>query len=66
MIIDHLTYVCSVAWPLNESDAGVDFVLVKKPRPFFVYNAVLTLSSRNLYKKGSEVSIGTRSTLGLL
>ena len=38
----------------------------KTPAFFYVYNAVFTLSSRNLYKKGSEVSIGTRSTPGLL
>ena len=26
-VIDHFTVVCLVAWPLNESEAGVDFVL---------------------------------------
>ena len=25
---DHFTVVCLVAWPLNESEAGVDLVLV--------------------------------------
>ena len=25
--IDHFTVVCLVAWPLNESEAGVDLVL---------------------------------------
>ena len=27
--IDHFTVVCSVAWPLNESEAGVDLVLIE-------------------------------------
>ena len=26
--IDYLTVVCLVAWPLNESEAGVDLVLI--------------------------------------
>ena len=25
--IDHFTVVCLVAWPLNESEAGVDLVI---------------------------------------
>ena len=25
---DHFTVVCLVAWPLNESEAGVDLVLI--------------------------------------
>ena len=27
-LIDHFTAMCLVAWPLNESEAGVDLVLV--------------------------------------
>ena len=27
--IDHFTVVCLVAWPLSESEAGVDLVLIK-------------------------------------
>ena len=27
--IDHFTVVCLVAWPLNESEAGVDLVLLE-------------------------------------
>ena len=53
--IDHLTVVCSVAWPLNESDVGVDLVNVN--------DAVVMLISRNLHKKSSDVSIETRSNL---
>ena len=28
-VIDHFTVVCLVAWPLNESEAGVDLVLME-------------------------------------
>ena len=28
-IIDHFTVVCLVAWPLNESETGVDLVLIE-------------------------------------
>ena len=27
--IDYFTVVCLVAWPLSESEAGVDFVLIQ-------------------------------------
>ena len=27
--IDHFTVVCFVAWPLNESETGVDLVLIE-------------------------------------
>ena len=29
ILIDHFTVVCLVAWPLNESEAGVDLVLIE-------------------------------------
>ena len=28
-LIDYFTVVCLVAWPLNESEAGVDLVLIE-------------------------------------
>ena len=28
-LTDHFTVVCIVAWPLNESEAGVDLVLIE-------------------------------------
>ena len=28
-IINHFTVACSVAWPLNESEAGGDIVLIE-------------------------------------
>ena len=33
--IDHFTVVCLVPWPLYESEAGVDLVLIKTSLPFF-------------------------------
>ena len=32
--IDHFTVVCLVAWPLNESEAGGDLVLIETSLPF--------------------------------
>ena len=29
IIIDHFTVVCLVAWPLNESEAGGDLILIE-------------------------------------
>ena len=29
VVIDHFTVVCLVAWPLNESEAGGDLVLIE-------------------------------------
>ena len=29
VLIDHFTVVCLVAWPLNESETGVDLVLIE-------------------------------------
>ena len=52
---------CLVAWPLNESEAGVDLVLIQTPLLFFDNDAILMLISSNLHKKSSEVSIKTRS-----
>ena len=28
-LIDHFTLVCLITWPLNESEAGVDLVLIE-------------------------------------
>ena len=64
--IDHFTVECLVAWPLNESEAGVDHVLVETSLPWYIDDAVLMLISRNLHRKSIEVSIKTRSTLASL
>ena len=56
--IGHFPVVCLVSWPLNESEAAVDFVLIETSLLFiYVNDAVLVLISRNLHKKSSEVSI---------
>ena len=34
IIIDHFTVVFLVAWPLNESEASVDHVLIEPLLPF--------------------------------
>ena len=65
MKIDHFKFVCLVAWPWNESEAGINLVLIDPPPPpsfSHINDAVLMLISRNLHKKSSEVSIRTRST----
>ena len=57
-----------MARPLNESEAGVDFVLVETSLHFinFVNDAVLMLISWNFHKKSSKVSLKTRSTAASL
>ena len=45
--IDHFTVVCLVAWPLNESEAGVDLVLIETLLLFickFLLNSMGTAS----------------------
>ena len=54
--IDHFTVLCLVAWPLNESEAGVE-LFRQKPPAFPVNDVVLMLIGKNLHKKSSEVSI---------
>ena len=34
VLIDHFTVVCLVAWPLNESEAGVDLALIETSQLF--------------------------------
>ena len=54
--------VCLVAWPLSESEAGVELFLQKPPCFSYVNDAVFVLISSNLYEKSSEASIKTLST----
>ena len=55
--------MCSVTWPLNEIESGVDLALIETSLIFFYFNdVVLMLISRNLHKKSSEVSIRAKST----
>ena len=65
-LIDHFTVVCSVTWPLNESESGVDLALLETSLLFYVNDVVLMLIRRNLHKKSSDVSIKAKSTPTLL
>ena len=51
--------MCLLTWPLNESEAGVDHVMIQTALP---NDVVVMLISKNLHKKSSEISIKTRST----
>ena len=53
--------MCLVAWPLNESEARGDLVLIEPPCFSYVNDAVLMLISSNLNKKNSVVSINPKS-----
>ena len=59
-LIDHFTVARLVTWPLNESDAGGDLILIETSLLFLCNDAFLMLISRNLHKKNSEVSIKAR------
>ena len=39
---DHFTVVCLVAWPLSESEAGVDFVLIQT---FLLFMLIMLVST---------------------
>ena len=54
--------MCLVTWPLNESEAGVDLVMIQTSLFFYVNDVVVMLISKNLHNKSSKVSIKTRST----
>ena len=55
--------MCLVGWPLNESEAGVDLVLIETSPLFsYVNDAVLMQLSWNLREKSIGISIKTRST----
>ena len=65
-LIAHFAVVCLVAWPLNESEASVDFVSIETLLLSSVNDTVLMLIARNLHKKSIHISIKTRSTPALL
>ena len=60
--IDLFTVVCLVTWPLHQSEAGVDLVMIQTSPFSYVNDVVVMLISKNLHKKRSEVSNKTRST----
>ena len=46
--IDHFTVVCLVAWPLNESEAGVDLVLMETLLLFICKFLLLSMRTASL------------------
>ena len=48
MVIDHFTVVCLVTWPLNESEAGVDLVLIETLLLFICKFLLISLRTASL------------------
>ena len=46
--IDHFTVVCLVAWPLNESEAGVDLVLIETSLLFICKFLLISMRTASL------------------
>ena len=46
--IDHFTVVCLVAWPLNESEAGVDLVLIETSVLFICKFLLISMRTASL------------------
>ena len=47
-VIVHFTVVCLVTWPLNESEAGVDLVLIETSLPFLCKFLLITMTTTSL------------------
>ena len=45
-VIDHFIVVCLAAWPLNESEAGVDLVFIETSLLFLCKFLLIILSMR--------------------
>ena len=56
--LDHFTVVCLVAWPLNESEAGVDLVLIETSLLFICKLLLITMGNSmiNMRKAGRFLS----------
>ena len=48
LLIDHSTVVCLVAWPLNESEAGGDLVLIATSLLFLCKFLVISIRTASL------------------
>ena len=46
--IDHFTVVCLVAWPLNESEAGGDLVLIETSLLFLCKFLLISMKTESL------------------
>ena len=60
MSIDHFTVVCSVTWPLNGSEAGVDLPLIQTSLLLSCKCTQLALKQLDLHNKSRKVCIKTR------
>ena len=60
--IDHFTVGCVVAWALNESEAGVDLVLMESSLLLLRKFLLISMRTTHYHKKIREVSVKTRST----
>ena len=47
-LIDHFTVLCLVAWPLNESEAGVDLVLIETSLLFLCKFLLISMRTASL------------------
>ena len=47
-LIDHFTAVCFVAWPLNESEAVVDLVLIETSLLFICKFLLISMRTASL------------------
>ena len=47
-IIVHFTVVCLVAWPVNESEAGVDLVLIETSLPLLCKLLLISMTTTSL------------------
>ena len=48
LLIDHFTVVCLVAWPLNESEAGGDLVLIETSLLFLCKFLLISMRTASL------------------
>ena len=48
MPMSYFTVVCLVAWPLNESEAGVDLVLIETPTLFLCKLLLISMKTASL------------------
>ena len=48
VLIDHFTVSCLVAWPLNESEAGVDLVLIETSLLFICKFLLISMRTASL------------------
>ena len=60
--IEHFTVVCSVTWPLDDREAGVDLVLIQTTLLLWCKCTLVSIRTTCFTQQKSEVCIKTRST----